>query len=485
MITPIPVPEEIITPIASFGADGHRIIQTGSTTLIWDVDPSMCDPECSCGEESDDDDDDYVWSDYESDEDDEFSSCNNSDDDYDEPDPDDHLSLRTPQPCMMFQYDTDFPPMERYVDSAQKYSSKPYVQNNVVDTEGKLKPLTQAEEVLNWQTTNARARTEPVHLCGEEDEDTNSTSSEDLILSQKETRILMLTCRHTSILMADAESSRRPQEQVLKMLRTQTQIRRLLNPREWLHTFSAWIDLQLTREGATLSKVLKEFASRFTGTLRDWFQSLGDYRQVQFSQATNPSIVLGAIHQEFIGDASLINKMASQEYFAMKCCSLKRKDLDFHFKRMSEKFYMLNGLNDPNLKHVFLASLPQELQPEIQRMIASTRRMLHSLASKALLKKACNKSHLEIQCKKKVCLAHQNTSYQERRQDEEEISEILQKKTLRKKKTDRCYLCGKKGHFARRCPNKKEKSAKMVAQILQISETTLDDTDIESLYSDR
>ncbi|KAL0420819.1 UNVERIFIED_CONTAM: polyprotein [Sesamum latifolium] len=202
--------------------------------------------------------------------------------------------------------------------------------------------------------------------------------------------------------MADAESSRRPQEQGAENVEdsnsdpetteptvTQPDISNtkpasgpsftfddvpVIKRRERLHTFSAWIHLQLTREGATLSKVLKEFASRFTGTLRDWFQSLGDYKQVQFSQATNPSIVLGAIHQEFIGDASLINKMASQEYFAMKCCSLKRKDLDFHFKRMSEKFYMLNGLNDPNLKHVFLASLPQELQPEIQRMILNQKR---------------------------------------------------------------------------------------------------------------
>ncbi|KAK4384287.1 polyprotein [Sesamum angolense] len=71
---------------------------------------------------------------------------------------DEHQAFRKPQSCMMFQYETDFPPMERYVDSAQKCSSKPYVQNNVVDTEGKLKPLTQAEEVLNWQTTNARAQ---------------------------------------------------------------------------------------------------------------------------------------------------------------------------------------------------------------------------------------------------------------------------------------------------------------------------------------
>ncbi|KAL0283015.1 UNVERIFIED_CONTAM: polyprotein [Sesamum radiatum] len=500
----------------------------------------MCDPECSCQEESDDDDDDYVWSDYESDEDDDFSSCDDSDDDYDEPDPDYRLSYRTSQPCMMFQYDTDFPPMERYVDSAQKYSSKPYVQNNVVDTEGKLKPLTQAEEVLNWQTTNARAQnrslttldakmdrvlskvqtteskvegmenqlqkiydnlvqkiqqldrdlrflidqrdfgvefnqkeaeirrlkkelaqieqdrykvtkplplyspfssqplfttqplfgespppsppdyskyffmassiptdlpkappkqprkkytpeekqkapqtstppvsqqhvsdtlmatqskpetytetpepfvtpstesyeipseppktTEPVHLCDKEDEDTNSISSEDSdTISEGSKDSDANLADITSILMADAESSRRPQEQgdenveesdsdpeTTEPTVTQPDVSNIkpasgpwftfddvpvTKRRERLHTFSAWIDLQLTREGATLSKVLKEFASRFTGTLRDWFQSLGDYRQVQFSQATSPSIVLGAIHQEFIGDASLI-----------------------------------------------------------------------------------------------------------------------------------------------------------------------------------
>ncbi|KAL0292874.1 UNVERIFIED_CONTAM: polyprotein [Sesamum calycinum] len=145
MITPIPVPKKIVTPVASFGADGHRIYTDRiNGHFIWDVNPSMCDPECSCEEDDDDssDDEDKDWSDYESDEDDDLSSCHDSDDDYDEPDPDERQAFRKPQSCMMFQYETDFPPME----------------NNVVDTEGKLKPLTQAEEVLNWQTTNARAQ---------------------------------------------------------------------------------------------------------------------------------------------------------------------------------------------------------------------------------------------------------------------------------------------------------------------------------------
>ena len=51
----------------------------------------------------------------------------------------------------------------------------------------------------------------------------------------------------------------------------------------------------------------------------------------------------------------------------MKCCSLQIKDLDFHYKRMSTLYYKLNGFNDPSLKHVFIASLPKEIQPELQR----------------------------------------------------------------------------------------------------------------------
>ncbi|KAL5771005.1 hypothetical protein ACOSP7_015159 [Xanthoceras sorbifolium] len=62
----------------------------------------------------------------------------------------------------------------------------------------------------------------------------------------------------------------------------------------------------------------------------------------------------------------------------MKCCSLKRKDLNFHFKKMSHKYYMLNGLNDETLRQVYINSLPDELQAEIHRHMASTRRDLRN-----------------------------------------------------------------------------------------------------------
>ncbi|KAH9698020.1 hypothetical protein KPL71_023840 [Citrus sinensis] len=51
--------------------------------------------------------------------------------------------------------------------------------------------------------------------------------------------------------------------------------------RDRLNEMSAWIDLQMLRPGATTQSVLREFATRFTGALRDWFDSLGQYRQLQ------------------------------------------------------------------------------------------------------------------------------------------------------------------------------------------------------------
>lgn len=131
--------------------------------------------------------------------------------------------------------------------------------------------------------------------------------------------------------------------------------------RERLQSFAVWIDLQLTKE-PELKNVLRKFSSRFTGTLREWFQSLGEYRQ-QMTFNWTVDQFLNTLHQEFIRDIALYNKLAQQKYFAMKCCSLKKKDLDFHFKRMEELYYALNDYNDPNLKHVFIASLPDDIQP--------------------------------------------------------------------------------------------------------------------------
>ncbi|KAH9698054.1 hypothetical protein KPL71_023860 [Citrus sinensis] len=198
--------------------------------------------------------------------------------------------------------------------------------------------------------------------------------------------------------------------------------------RDRLNEMSAWIDLQMLRPGATTQSVLREFATRFTGALRDWFDSLGQYRQLQFVDLPEVSSALAVLHDQFLSDPSAVFEAARRDYLNMKYCSLNAKDLDFHYKRMSLLFYKLNGFNEPTLKHVFLASLPDELQPDIQRQLTVSNLALdnislgkifqlaktcldklceHKQFFKELLKdkepfrSACKKPYLQIKCKKK------------------------------------------------------------------------------------
>ncbi|KAH9734715.1 hypothetical protein KPL71_017473 [Citrus sinensis] len=150
--------------------------------------------------------------------------------------------------------------------------------------------------------------------------------------------------------------------------------------RDRLNEMSAWIDLQMLRTGAITQSVLREFATRFTGALRDWFDSLGQYRQLQFVDLPEVSSALAVLHDQFLGDPSAVFEVARQDYLSMKCCSLNAKDLDFHYKRMSLLFYKLNGFNEPTLKHVFLASLPEELQPDIQRQLTASNLSLDNIS---------------------------------------------------------------------------------------------------------
>lgn len=57
---------------------------------------------------------------------------------------------------------------------------------------------------------------------------------------------------------------------------------------------------------------------------------------------------------------------------------VKRKDLEIHYNRMSQRFYLLNGRNDVNLKKAFLNSLPEPLGNETSRLLQTNGMMLNT-----------------------------------------------------------------------------------------------------------
>ncbi|KAK0584296.1 hypothetical protein LWI29_010710 [Acer saccharum] len=205
------------------------------------------------------------------------------------------------------------------------------------------------------------------------------------------------------------------------------------SPGSWrtrVSEMSAWLDLQLAKSEQNLESILREFVSRFTGSLRDWYQALGEYRQLQFVRVPLASQAMGYIFREFLGDPNHIYKQARQEFFDMRCCSLKWKDIMFHYKRMSQRYHTLGGINDHSLKQVYVNSLPDDLQDEIQRKIDTSRRSindtslgeLHMYALSSLdklcatqrffskmltegknLQSQCRQPSLQIKCKSSSC----------------------------------------------------------------------------------
>ncbi|KAH9686199.1 hypothetical protein KPL70_014281 [Citrus sinensis] len=207
-----------------------------------------------------------------------------------------------------------------------------------------------------------------------------------------------------------------------------------------LQEFTAWIDLQGTKPNVQPQAALRDFMARSTGSLHDWLESLGEYRQLQFMQSPVDT-TLNIIHEQFIGERTASTDADKKEYHQMKYCSLKRHLLESHYKRMSILFYKLNGFNEPSLKHVFIASLPSELQHDLQRKLTATNLSIADISLGRIFQMA-------MLCLDKMC--EQKEFFKDLMEDKKSFSEAYKKPYLRIEcKDDKKCLCPakKKRHF--------------------------------------
>ncbi|KAK9029792.1 hypothetical protein V6N11_026894 [Hibiscus sabdariffa] len=143
-----------------------------------------------------------------------------------------------------------------------------------------------------------------------------------------------------------------------------------------LQEFQAWMDTQkLTRESNY--EILSEFVSRFTGILRDWWNTLSQPDQVVFLTRQSFSEVLQILHTFFLGNQEDLKTLKKKEFFKRKCCSPEKKYLQKHFTIMTKLFYFLGA--DSNLKHTILASIPEILQNAVSRHLQSTGKRIENL----------------------------------------------------------------------------------------------------------
>ncbi|KAH9780772.1 hypothetical protein KPL71_008211 [Citrus sinensis] len=184
---------------------------------------------------------------------------------------------------------------------------------------------------------------------------------------------------------------------------------------------------------------------------------------------------------------------------------------------MSILFYKLNSFNKPSLKHVFIASLPTELQADLQRQLAATNLSIADIslgkifqttmlcldkiceqkeffkelmADKKPFSEACKKPYLQIECKdEKKCFCptkkkkHFKKHFHKKSSSKKPFRYFMKKyvSKYRKKKHNRCFICKKRGHFARNCPHKSAKVVRLI-QHLQHSSLLSENEDVESNF---
>lgn len=117
---------------------------------------------------------------------------------------------------------------------------------------------------------------------------------------------------------------------------------------------TGWLNIEMLKSGANLVQV-------FIGNLKEWCIVLAQYRQTQLIWLLDVNQFTYICYVEFLGSLAHIVDQARDEFFKLKCCSFNSKNLEKHFKKACAQFYILKGVDDPNLKQVYLNQLPEPL----------------------------------------------------------------------------------------------------------------------------
>ncbi|KAG8479495.1 hypothetical protein CXB51_029284 [Gossypium anomalum] len=281
-----------------------------------------------------------------------------------------------------------------------------------------------------------------------------------------------------------------------------------------LQEFHSWLETGKLTEESNYN-ILMEFVSRFTGMLRDWWNSINQYDQIQFLVLQNLAEPIRILHEHFIGNPEDLFVLRRREFYAKKCCSFKKKDLTRHLKKMFQLFCAL-GLH-PNLKPVILSSLPGPIQIAVNQALQQRNRDILQLTVGQIqqevfialedicnrrkvfkdyllgdrrIDQACDDSHLRFKCPKEShcdCRTKKKKHY--KRFPDKPLKRkprwrYLRKKKKNSRKSNRCYICNKSGHFVKDCPrNKRKKTKKIVQMICQSGVKMQEDDDIESVCS--
>nr|GFB02123.1 putative zinc finger, CCHC-type [Tanacetum cinerariifolium] len=193
---------------------------------------------------------------------------------------------------------------------------------------------------------------------------------------------------------------------------------------------------------------------KLQGRLRDWYHSLGEYRQLQIQRSIS---------------------------------------LEAFMKSLRNKAYRASEAKNVTIAQTTLGELYQLILNALAKLCNQKKFIAEFERTGKRLGTACDDKYLQIKCKDKSSCdcTHTKKKFHSKRflglsgkprfsRQSNKKWKFVRKKKKRGKTSDRCFICQKRGHFARNCPDKKRSQA--LIQALNKVEP-VDVSDLESLYS--
>lgn len=151
---------------------------------------------------------------------------------------------------------------------------------------------------------------------------------------------------------------------------------------------------------------------------------------------------------------------------------------------------MMISAAQKGVKTLSLSQIHQIALEALEKLCRLHQHFLEIVQQKSKFTKACKEPYLEIKCKDKICSCatgkkHHRQKYIKpsrifKKVRKRKALKFFKKKPFRgKKENQRCFVCGEKGHFSKRCPNKTNKAAKLINSLQPL------EGDLESLYSEQ